>query len=90
MLAAGIGGSITLISFLVLPHFSVPLIGGLKMPTIIGLLSQVEPNFLVLVVSARSSIAHRRDWPLAAILDYGQPTSTAPLDSLCGESVLTS
>ena len=48
MLAAGIGGSITLVSFLVLPHFSVPLLGGLKMPTIISFLSRFESNFLFL------------------------------------------
>jgi hypothetical protein len=45
MLIAGIGGSASLLSFLALPYFSIPLPGEMTMPSAISLLSRLEPKF---------------------------------------------
>ncbi len=48
MLIAGIGGSVSFLSFLLLPYFSIPPLGGIDMPTAISLLSRFEPKFSLL------------------------------------------
>ena len=48
MLIAGIGGSVSLFSFLALPYFSISPRGGINMPTAISFLSRFEPKFSLL------------------------------------------
>jgi hypothetical protein len=48
LVVTGAGGALTLFSFIALPHFSLPFVGGVRMPSLIALGAVFEPALAAL------------------------------------------